>query len=138
MISHIPKDQRKQYPCKFCGKMFDYKSSLQNHVKATHSTEDYVCHVCGKMFKNIFVFKQHAKTHDPSYVPYYKTRKNFISQKSKPTRMLKRRKSPNRICPYCSKEFPTKKLLLSTWRRSTMAYTNVHTAIIQTQNSNST
>ena len=52
-----------QYKCLACGRMFNDKSNLRQHIR-THSNErPYTCEVCHKSFKWNKVLKRHMATH---------------------------------------------------------------------------
>ena len=52
-----------QFPCDFCGKVFDNKSSLAVHVNNTHRLRPQTCEVCGKTFKNNKSLLDHLRLH---------------------------------------------------------------------------
>ena len=53
------------YVCKHCGKSYKGKTSLNYHIKVTHTTnpKKYPCTVCGKLFSDNSNLKQHSYTH---------------------------------------------------------------------------
>ena len=59
-------DGRKVYSCKFCGKIYDIKSSMRYHLKIIHlqlhlRTTDMQCKVCGKRFTCISAVNRHQE-----------------------------------------------------------------------------
>ncbi|VDD74353.1 unnamed protein product [Mesocestoides corti] len=57
-------DGRKVFKCKFCGKMYDIKSSMRYHMKIIHlqlhlRTSEMQCRICGKQFTCISAVNRH-------------------------------------------------------------------------------
>ncbi|XP_035713671.1 zinc finger protein 596-like [Folsomia candida] len=52
-----------QFPCILCGKWFNLRSKLHQHIP-THTTEKpYNCPICGRSFPHKASMKRHEKTH---------------------------------------------------------------------------
>ena len=52
------------YTCFVCNKMFPYKSSLEEHMRAHVDHRPYQCEVCGKAFKRTCDLLVHSRSHD--------------------------------------------------------------------------
>ncbi|KAL3316898.1 hypothetical protein Ciccas_004461 [Cichlidogyrus casuarinus] len=57
-------DGRKVYKCKYCGKVYEIKSSMRYHMKIIHlqlhlKTSEMQCRVCGKQFTCISAVNRH-------------------------------------------------------------------------------
>ncbi|XP_053407624.1 serendipity locus protein delta-like isoform X12 [Mercenaria mercenaria] len=52
---------REQHPCTICEKMFSSKGSLQNHMRAKHSSVVHECALCGNIFERKYSHTRHMK-----------------------------------------------------------------------------
>ncbi|XP_069004999.1 zinc finger protein 287-like isoform X3 [Embiotoca jacksoni] len=53
----------KQFQCLFCGKIFNYLSSLKVHIRRHSGEKPFSCSVCGKRFAQKTYLKLHQRVH---------------------------------------------------------------------------
>uniref|UniRef100_A0A8C5H4T2 C2H2-type domain-containing protein n=1 Tax=Gouania willdenowi TaxID=441366 RepID=A0A8C5H4T2_GOUWI len=53
----------KQFECLFCGKIFNYMSSLKVHIRRHSGEKPFSCSVCGKRFAQKTYLKLHQRVH---------------------------------------------------------------------------
>lgn len=53
----------KQFNCLFCGKVFNYLSSLKVHIRRHSGEKPFSCTVCGKRFAQKTYLKLHQRVH---------------------------------------------------------------------------
>lgn len=53
----------KRFQCLFCGKIFNYLSSLKVHIRRHSGEKPYNCTVCGKRFAQKTYLKLHQRVH---------------------------------------------------------------------------
>ncbi|XP_019715529.1 zinc finger protein 337-like [Hippocampus comes] len=58
-----PMRPRKHFQCLFCGKVFNYLSSLKVHVRRHSGEKPFSCTVCGKRFAQKTYLKLHQRVH---------------------------------------------------------------------------
>jgi uncharacterized C2H2 Zn-finger protein len=51
------------YACPSCDKTFKRPSTLNEHIRATHTTERLICNTCGKALRRANDLKRHEKLH---------------------------------------------------------------------------
>ncbi|XP_028267971.1 oocyte zinc finger protein XlCOF8.4-like [Parambassis ranga] len=62
-IQPRPVKQLKQFECLFCGKIFNYLSSLKDHIRRHSGEKPFSCSVCGKRFAQKTYLKLHQRVH---------------------------------------------------------------------------
>ena len=61
--THITTNERR-FKCKVCGKSFQMKYQMKEHVKCHENARAYLCHVCGKSFNTLSYIISHIHTHN--------------------------------------------------------------------------
>ncbi|CAG9763090.1 unnamed protein product [Ceutorhynchus assimilis] len=56
-----------KYSCKQCNRGFNFRYELTKHEELKHFGLTFQCTYCQKTFKDVQYFKEHQKTHEPSY-----------------------------------------------------------------------
>ena len=56
---------KKVFQCQTCGKMFSFKTKLEEHAIIHTGEKPYSCSVCGKRFNRKWNMKAHKITHVP-------------------------------------------------------------------------
>nr|XP_019949786.1 PREDICTED: zinc finger protein 436-like [Paralichthys olivaceus] len=63
MIQPKPLKPTKRFECLFCGKLFNYLSSLKVHIRRHSGEKPFSCSVCGKRFAQKTYLKLHQRVH---------------------------------------------------------------------------
>ncbi|XP_011157841.1 zinc finger protein 2 homolog [Solenopsis invicta] len=79
---HYP--QVKSWPCDTCGKKYNSKNLLEEHMNTHMGVRPYVCETCGKDFASKYTYKAHVKTHELRPRPFEcsQCNKKFLSQQN--------------------------------------------------------
>lgn len=65
MKSHA--DGQQKYPCKYCGKEFQFQVLYKEHLKIHDNKTFFMCSLCGKRFANRWYLSQHERFHQGRY-----------------------------------------------------------------------
>ncbi|XP_047481736.1 gastrula zinc finger protein XlCGF48.2-like isoform X2 [Penaeus chinensis] len=76
-----PGSGKKGFECDYCGKTFNCRSNLRDHLVVHTGEKPYPCDICGKTFSFIHNMKTHRLTHN---------------------------EGRNEVCPYCDKAYKSK------------------------------
>ncbi|XP_050697924.1 uncharacterized protein LOC126986129 isoform X2 [Eriocheir sinensis] len=76
-----PGSGKKGFECDYCGKTFNCRSNLRDHLVVHTGEKPYPCDICGKSFSFIHNMKTHRLTHN---------------------------EGRNEVCPYCDKAYKSK------------------------------
>ena len=112
---------RSNYSCFICGKLFKVRPSLLNHLKLAHIKEEErmaLCSQCPKRFKSFNELKIHEKVHtvrekQEKTVPCDVCSKLFTSVKNLRTHRYTHSQERNYVCEICGKGFFTRTQLKS-------------------------
>lgn len=99
------------FPCETCGKVYDCKSKLNNHVTQVH-TEKYIvfCDQCGKELKDAFALEAHIESTHRRIVRTdcvfrcSKCSETFNSHLDLMNHVKIHKNSPTMPCPECGRE----------------------------------
>lgn len=59
------------YPCRKCGKIFQYKKTMWNHTRYCGEEKQHSCQLCGKKFQQKHHLGKHLKTvHKFDYINF--------------------------------------------------------------------
>ncbi|XP_071553122.1 uncharacterized protein [Temnothorax nylanderi] len=102
---HYP--QVKSWPCVTCGKKYNSKNLLEEHMNTHTGVRPYVCETCNKDFASKYTYKAHVKTHEVRPRPFECTRcnKTFLSQQNLTQHERTHNGIKEYICHQCGKAF---------------------------------
>lgn len=102
---HYP--QVKSWPCHTCGKRYNSKNLLEEHMNTHTGIRPYVCETCGKDFASKYTYKAHVKTHEVRPRPFECTRcnKTFLSQQNLTQHERTHNGIKEYVCHQCGKAF---------------------------------
>ena len=68
--------------CKICGKSFEFKANLMQHLKAHSEIREYSCGRCGKYFSTQEMLNKHTQSHKGEEIACASCKKKFAHGKS--------------------------------------------------------
>ncbi|KAG5325811.1 ZN235 protein, partial [Pseudoatta argentina] len=102
---HYP--QVKSWPCETCGKRYNSKNLLEEHINTHTGVRPYMCDTCGKDFASKYTYKAHIKTHEVRPRPFECTQcnKTFLSQQNLNQHERTHNGTKEFVCHQCGKAF---------------------------------
>ncbi|KAL0114616.1 hypothetical protein PUN28_011724 [Cardiocondyla obscurior] len=102
---HYP--QVKSWFCDSCGKRYNSKNLLDEHINIHMGVRPYVCETCGKDFASKYTYKAHVKTHEVRPRPFECTQcnKTFLSQQNLTQHERTHNGVKEHVCHQCGKGF---------------------------------
>ncbi|CAG9836648.1 unnamed protein product [Diabrotica balteata] len=99
--------QTKAWVCDTCGKKYNSKNLLDEHVNTHLGVRPYVCEICHKDFASKYTYKAHEKTHDVRPRPYKCSQcdKSFLSQPNLTQHERTHLGMKEYGCQWCGKQF---------------------------------
>lgn len=102
------KHEKVDYRCSECGKVFQLKISLENHVKSVHlNINNFTCDVCGKLFVDKKRLRSHRIRHDAPQIPcpYENCPQRFYENQMLKVHMNKHEDQRDYACHLCEKKY---------------------------------
>ncbi|XP_011640316.1 zinc finger protein 676-like [Pogonomyrmex barbatus] len=102
---HYP--QVKSWPCDTCGKRYNSKNLLDEHMNTHTGVRPYVCETCNKDFASKYTYKAHVKTHEVRPRPFEcsQCNKTFLSQQNLTQHERTHNGVKEYVCHQCGKAF---------------------------------
>lgn len=102
---HYP--QVKSWTCESCGKRYNSKNLLEEHMNTHTGIRPHVCETCGKDFASKYTYKAHVKTHEVRPRPFKCSRctKTFLSQQNLTQHERTHNGIKDYVCHQCGKAF---------------------------------
>ena len=110
-MEKLAKEEAGIFKCKLCDRMFNYKSTLKNHIRTFHAEKSHVCCLCDRGFPTERDLQRHSYTHTDSANKPYKCDKPGCNKaftcKSSHNKHVRLKHEKNKVyrCSVCTRAF---------------------------------